>query len=149
MDASFAQRGIKPQRISRIIRPSSSWRITGMGWVGAMLNRGRSSRNASAEAEKRRRRSSNGTVKVNRPHMGKPPFFRFDPTVFFYSPRRRSTINAARSGEGCRVDDPVSEEVQIDQYLLFRFTKQSFRDTVIYDVLSYIISKFHAPAQSV
>jgi hypothetical protein len=41
-DGSFAHDGISPQRISDNCRTGSfgCWRITGMGWVGAMLYRG-------------------------------------------------------------------------------------------------------------
>ena len=41
-DESFAHDGINPQRISDNYRTGSFgfWRITGTGWVGAMLYRG-------------------------------------------------------------------------------------------------------------
>jgi hypothetical protein len=41
-DESFDHEGISPQRIRESSRIGSFgfWRITGMGWVGAMLNRG-------------------------------------------------------------------------------------------------------------
>ena len=41
-DVSFAQLGTRPQRMVEIWRTGSfgCWRITGMGWVGAILNLG-------------------------------------------------------------------------------------------------------------
>src|SRR5690606_22645700 len=107
MDVSFAQRGISPQRISRIFLSSPSCRMTGRFWVGAMLNRGRWRETSSAEARNRRRRAFSSTVRVKRPHTGillsKPKF----PILYF--PVSDAFI--------------VDGKIGTDRHLPFRFTK--------------------------